>query len=87
MNVQYKIINVMKTKRVTKKSKKEEAYGLVKKSLKHLTFDELEDVIAWAERYRKEKLGAEELLLIKKKEELELQLKNLKEQDKKINSF
>jgi len=67
------------------RTKKSESFRLVKNNLKHLTFAELEQIIAFAMRYRKEKLGEEELRLIKEKEELELKLKELKNLDKKEN--
>jgi len=71
-----------KARRTTKKS---ESYRLVKNNLKHLTFTELEQIIVFVMRYRKKRLGEEELRLIKEKEELELKLKELKNLDKKEN--
>ncbi len=67
------------------KVNKSEALKLVKASLKHLSFAELEDVIALAYRYKKEKLGNEELRLIKEKEEIEQKLQELKDLDRKVN--
>ena len=66
---------------------KKSPFSIVKINLKHLTYEELNDVIAWAMRYRKEKLGEEELRLLKEKESLDLRLKELKELDKKENQF
>ncbi|MDH6343951.1 hypothetical protein M2480_002690 [Parabacteroides sp. PFB2-12] len=77
----------MTPKRTYKATAKQEPIRLVKRYLKHLSFDELETVIGWAERYRKEKLGNEELQLIKQKEQLELKLRELKGIDEKINEF
>ncbi|MDH6306913.1 hypothetical protein M2459_003460 [Parabacteroides sp. PF5-5] len=65
--------------------KKETAYKEVKNHLKYLSFSELEDVIAYALRYKKEKLGNEELRLIKEKEEIEQKLQELKTLDNKMN--
>ncbi|MDL2244899.1 hypothetical protein LJC54_05275 [Parabacteroides sp. OttesenSCG-928-J18] len=77
----------MTPRRTSRKTAKQDPIRLVKRYLKHLTFDELGTVIAWAERYRKEKIGNEELQLIKQKEQLEQKLKELKEMDEKMNDF
>ncbi|MDH6305835.1 hypothetical protein M2459_003046 [Parabacteroides sp. PF5-5] len=68
-----------------KRAQREQAYELVTKGLKYLTFPELEEVIELAMRYKKEKLGKEELRLIKEKEKIELQLKELKKLDSAEN--
>ncbi|MDL2265190.1 hypothetical protein LJC57_00460 [Parabacteroides sp. OttesenSCG-928-G07] len=60
---------------------------LIKVNLKHLGYDELNDVIEWALKHRKERLGEEELRLIKQKETLEQKLKHLNELDQKENEF
>lgn len=68
---------------IKKTTSKKSALTLVKANLKHLSYDDLNNVIEWALRYRKEKLGSEELRLIKEKEKIDLKLKELKEIDKK----
>ncbi|GHT29604.1 hypothetical protein AGMMS49574_06820 [Bacteroidia bacterium] len=67
--------------KIARRAAKKQAYDIVAKHLKHLTFAELEDVIALSYRCKKEKLGKEELRLIKEKEEIEQQLLKLKELD------
>jgi hypothetical protein len=62
---------------------KEQAFDTVAKHLKHLSFAELEEVIALSLRYKREKIGKEELRLIKEKEVIEQQLQKLKELDAK----
>ncbi|MDL2266060.1 hypothetical protein LJC57_09970 [Parabacteroides sp. OttesenSCG-928-G07] len=75
----------MRAKRLANKLGKESAFNQVTSNLRHLSFSELNNIIALALRYRKERIGEEELRLIKEKEELELQLKKLKEADTKVN--
>ncbi len=70
---------------VAKRTSKRSALTLVKANLRHLNYNELNDVIGWALRYRKEQLSHEELRLIKEKEEVEIRLKELKEIDKQEN--
>lgn len=72
---------------MVRRTNKRSALTLVKTNLKHLGYDELNDVIGWALKYRKEKLGEEELRLIKQKETLELKLKDLHELDQQENLF
>jgi hypothetical protein len=67
--------------KVAKRLSKEQALDIVAKHLKHLSFAELEEVVALSLRYKKEKLGKEELRLIKEKEIIEQQLQKLKELD------
>jgi aminoglycoside N3'-acetyltransferase len=69
--------------KIAKRLTKEQAFDVVAKHLKHLSFAELEEVIALSLRYKKEKLGKEELRLIKEKEIIEQQLQKLKELDTK----
>jgi len=76
-----------RTSKKTKREGKKAPFSIVRSNLKRLTFDELEQVIALAMRYRKDRLGNEELRLLKEKEELELRLKGLKDVDKKLNDF
>ncbi|MDF9828796.1 hypothetical protein [Parabacteroides sp. PF5-6] len=73
--------------RKRKEEGKKSSLSVVKSNLKRLTFDELEQVIALAMRYRKDRLGNEELRLLREKEELELKLKDLKTVDKELNAF
>ena len=75
----------MRAKRLANKMGKDSAYHSVVTNLKHLSYSELTNAIALALRYRKEKIGEEELRLIKEKEELELKLKNLKKEDTEVN--
>ncbi|MDH6534034.1 hypothetical protein D0T51_03385 [Parabacteroides sp. 52] len=75
----------MRAKRQANKLGKETAFNLVAGNLKHLSFEELDSSIALALRYKKEKMGEEELRLIKVKEEIELKLQKLKELDNKQN--
>jgi hypothetical protein len=65
--------------------KRDSAFNDVKLALKYLSFRELEETIALAQRFKKEHLGAEELRLIKQKEEIEQRLIELKNLDRKIN--
>jgi aminoglycoside N3'-acetyltransferase len=62
---------------------KDQAFDTVSKHLKHLTFAELEEVVSLSLRFKKEKIGQEELRLIKQKEVIEQQLQKLKELDAK----
>ncbi len=66
---------------LAKKTSKRSALTLVKANLRHLNYNELNDVISWALRYRKDKMSNEELRLIKEKEEVEIRLKELKKID------
>lgn len=75
----------MRAKRQANKLGRESAFNLVATNLKHLSFEELDNAIALALRYKKEKMGEEELRLIKEKEEIELRLNKLKEADQKMN--
>lgn len=68
----------MRARRTANKLGKENAFVKVTDNLKLLSFRELNDAIALAMRFRKERLGEEELRLIKEKEELELRIKELK---------
>jgi hypothetical protein len=67
--------------KIAKRLSKEQAFDTVAQHLKHLSFAELEEVVALSLRYKKEKLGKEELRLIKEKEIIEQQLQKLKELD------
>ncbi|MDR1555517.1 MAG: hypothetical protein LBS88_00605 [Tannerellaceae bacterium] len=62
---------------------KKQPFDTVAKHLKYLSFAELEEVVALSLRYKKEKLGIEELRLIKEREVIEQQLQKLKELDAK----
>lgn len=75
----------MRAKRRANKLGRESAFNLVATNLKLLDFEELDNAIALALRYKKEKMGEEELRLIKEKEAIELKLNKLKEVDHKIN--
>lgn len=75
----------MRAKREANKLGRESAFNLVATNLKFLSFQELDNAVALAMRYRKEKMGEEELRLIKEKEEIELKLQKLKDVDTKIN--
>lgn len=75
----------MRAKREANKLGKESAFNLVASNLKLLSFEDLENTIGLALRYKKEKMGEEELRLIKEKEEIEIKLKKLKDTDKKFN--
>ncbi|MDR1203590.1 MAG: hypothetical protein LBL58_18435 [Tannerellaceae bacterium] len=65
--------------KVAKRAVKEQAFDILSKGLKYLTYSELDEVIALAMRYKKDKLGKEEIRLIKEKEKIEQQLKKLKD--------
>jgi hypothetical protein len=69
----------------TRKAAKEQAYNLVAAGLKYLTFSELDEVIGLAMKHKKERLGKEELRLIKEKEKIEQQIAKLKELDLSYN--
>jgi hypothetical protein len=69
--------------KATRRLSKGQAFDVVVKHLKHLSFAELEEIVALSLRYKKEKLGKEELRLIKEKEIIEQQLQKLKELDAK----
>lgn len=75
----------MRAKRAANKTGKESAFNTVALNLKLLSFEDLENTIGLALRYKKEKMGEEELRLIKEREEIELKLQKLKETDKKYN--
>ncbi|MDH6343448.1 hypothetical protein M2480_001939 [Parabacteroides sp. PFB2-12] len=72
----------MRAKRAANKLGKQSAFNLVATNLKLLEFDELDNAIALAHRYKREKVGEVELRLIKEKEEIEQKLLRLKEFDK-----
>jgi hypothetical protein len=78
---------IMARKRMTdeeklaKKAMREQGFDVLSKGLKYLSYPELDEVIALAMRLKKEKLGKEELRLLKEKEKIELELKKLKEID------
>ncbi|MDR2495740.1 MAG: hypothetical protein LBD21_01255 [Tannerellaceae bacterium] len=67
--------------KVERRLAKQQAFEVAEKHLKYLTYAELDDIIAIAQRYKKEQLGREELRLIKEKESIEQQLQKLKELD------
>ncbi|MDR1981470.1 MAG: hypothetical protein LBQ39_07625 [Tannerellaceae bacterium] len=67
------------------KKTKENALKVIKSNLKNLSYAELDSFIALAQRYKKEKLGEEELRLIKEKEQIEKKLIDLKSFDEKVN--
>ncbi|OAV75180.1 hypothetical protein Barb7_01222 [Bacteroidales bacterium Barb7] len=69
----------MRAKREALKDGRDSGFSVVISSLKQLNFEELDKVIALAARLKKEKLGEEELRLIKEKEDIELRLQRLKE--------
>lgn len=75
----------MRAKRAAKKQSKSEAFSMVTSSIKHLSYNELEQVIDIACRVKKDKLGEEELKLIKQKEEIEQKLQELQSIDKEVN--
>jgi len=75
----------MRAKREANKLGKESAFNLVATNLKLLNFEDLENTIGLALRYKKEKMGEEELRLIKEREEIEMKLQKLKDTDKKYN--
>lgn len=68
--------------KAVRKAARENAFNFVSSNLKYLSFAELEEVIALSYRFKKEKMGKEELRLIKEKEKIELQIKKLKDLDK-----
>ncbi|MDH6311736.1 hypothetical protein M2137_000495 [Parabacteroides sp. PFB2-10] len=72
----------MRAKRAANKLGKQSAFNLVATNLKLLEFEELENAIALALRYKKERVGEVELRLIKEKEEIEQKLMRLKDMDK-----
>ncbi len=87
-SLNYKNVKVMENKKKTsKRATKPTSLKLVKTNLKHLSYDELEEVAGLLIRYRKEKLGNEELRLIKEKEMVEQKLKSLKKLDMKVNAL
>jgi hypothetical protein len=67
--------------KLAKRAMKEQGFDVLAKGLKYLTYSELDGIIALAMRYKKEKLGKEELRLIKEKERIEQELKKLKDID------
>jgi len=71
--------------KAARRAAKENALQFVSSNLKYLSFAELEEVIALSMRYKKEKLGKEELRLIKEKEKIEQQINKLKGMDKQYN--
>lgn len=75
----------MRAKREANKFGKESAFNAVASNLKFLSFDELENTISLALRFKKEKMGEEELRLIREKEEIEMKLQRLKEAEQRLN--
>jgi hypothetical protein len=71
--------------KLAKRAMKEQGFDVLAKGLKYLSYSELDEVIALSMRLKKEKLGKEELRLIKEKERIELELKKLKEIDAEEN--
>jgi hypothetical protein len=67
--------------KLAKRAMREQGFDVLSKGLKYLSYPELDEVIALAMRLKKEKLGKEELRLLKEKEKIELELKKLKEID------
>jgi hypothetical protein len=67
--------------KLAKRAVKEQGFDILSKGLKYLSYSELDEVIALAMRLKKEKLGKEELRLIKEKERIEQELKKLKDID------
>jgi hypothetical protein len=67
--------------KLAKKAMREQGFDVLSKGLKYLSYPELDEVIAFAMRLKKEKLGKEELRLMKEKEKIELELQRLKEID------
>ncbi len=61
------------------------AFKEIKANLKYLSFAELEKIIGYANRYKKEKLGVEEMRLIKQREQIEQKIQELKDMDPEIN--
>jgi hypothetical protein len=61
-----------------KRAEKRQAYSVVTNHLRYLSYSELEDVISLSQRFMREKLGREELRLIKEKELIEQRLLKLK---------
>ena len=76
-----------RAKRTVKRQTKKNSTQSVINGMKGLTFSELDTVIAQALRFRKEKMGNEELRLIKEREEIEMQIKKLKEMDETLNEY
>lgn len=74
-------------KKRTRKVEQKSPYRIVKLNLKRLSYTELEQILELAMRYRKEKMGNEELRLMREKEELEMKIKDLKALDKKLNDI
>lgn len=58
--------------KIAKRAAKENAFKFISSSLKYLSFAELEEVIALSYRAKKDKMGKEELRLIKEKEKIDL---------------
>lgn len=74
----------MRAKREARKEGREgrdSEFSVVISNLKQLNFEELDKVIASAVRLKKEKIGEEELRLTKEKEDIELRLRRLKENE------
>jgi hypothetical protein len=67
--------------KVERRLAKQQAFDVVDKHLKYLTYAELDEIVAIAQRYKKEQLGREELRLLKEKEAIEQQLQRLKDLD------
>jgi hypothetical protein len=71
--------------KIAKKAAREQGFDFLSKSLKYLSYSELDEVIALASHLKKDKLGKEELRLIKEKERIEIELKKLKDIDTEEN--
>lgn len=71
--------------KAARKTARENAFSFVASNLKYLSFAELDEVVALANRFKKDKMGKEELRLIKEKEKIEQQIQKLKEVDKSMN--
>ena len=66
-----------------RKAARENAFKFMSSNLKYLSFAELDELIALADKAKKDKLGKEELRLIKEKEKIEQQIQKLKRLDAK----
>ena len=69
--------------KAVRKAARENAFKFMTANLKYLSFAELDELIALADKAKKDKLGKEELRLIKEKEKIEQQIQKLKRLDAK----
>ena len=69
----------MRAKRRANKEGKANAFDTIASNLKYLSFSELEDITELALLERRKKLDSEETRLLKEKEEIETQIRKLKE--------